>query len=67
MAKLVEDLERFAENHAPCMVCEPSPDGGPVLRPHSIQGWWQMWSVGTCIYLFRPEDVAPILASARKP
>lgn len=35
---------------------------GPVLRPHSIPGWWQVWSGEICICLLRPEDVAPVRA-----
>jgi len=36
-------------------------DGGQRLRPHSISGWWQIWSGGICIALLSPEDVAPIV------
>ena len=35
-------------------------DNGPKLRPHSIEGWWQLWSGGICIALLTPEDVAPL-------
>jgi hypothetical protein len=39
----------------------PAPfDGKPRLRPHSIPGWWQVWSGGLCIQLLTPEDVAPL-------
>lgn len=36
-------------------------DGKPPMRPHSIPGWWQLWSGGICIALLRPEDVEPII------
>jgi len=36
----------------------PPHDGGPKLRPHTIKGWWQVWSGGICIALLTPEDVA---------
>lgn len=40
-------------------------DGKPPLRPHSIPGWWQIWSGGICIALLRPEDIEPILVTPR--
>jgi hypothetical protein len=36
------------------------PDG-PVLRPHTIKGWWQVWSGCLCIALVRPEDMRAAL------
>lgn len=27
---------------------------GPALRPHTISGWWQVWSGHVCIALLRP-------------
>ena len=39
---------------------------GPALRPHTIPGWWQVWSGYICIALLTPEDVAPIAAAARE-
>lgn len=37
--------------------------GKSVLRPHTIAGWWQVWSGGICVALLRPEDVAPLAAT----
>lgn len=45
--------------HVPEPVDTPH-DGGKVLRPHGIPGWWQLWSGGLCIALLTPEDVAPL-------
>jgi hypothetical protein len=36
-------------------------DGIPNLRPHTIPGFWQVWSGGICIALLSPEDVKPLL------
>ena len=36
-------------------------DGMRSLRPHTIPGWWQVWSGGLCIALLTPEDVEPIV------
>jgi hypothetical protein len=36
--------------------------GGPSLRPHTIPGWWQVWSGHICIALLKPEDVVPLIA-----
>lgn len=38
----------------------PAHDRGPGLRPHTIPGWWQVWSGGLCIALLTPKDVAPL-------
>ncbi len=35
-------------------------DGKPILRPHTIKGWWQVWSGGICMHLLSDEDVRPI-------
>jgi hypothetical protein len=48
---------RGAAVDVPDEVIEPY-DGKPALRPHTIQGWWQVWSGGTCIALLTPADVA---------
>lgn len=64
--QLVEEVRRFAENHEPCERCLPTHDGKPNVRPHSIPGWWQVWSGGICIALLAPEDIAPILAAGRE-
>ncbi len=37
--------------------CLPPHDGKPRLRPHTIKGWWQVWSGGICIALLEPEDI----------
>lgn len=34
-----------------------------TLRPHSIPGWWQVWSGNICVALLRPEDVAMLTGS----
>lgn len=60
VAELAEKLERFAVHHAPCERCHPPHDGKPRLRPHSIPGWWQVWSGDLCIALLSAEDVAPL-------
>lgn len=39
---------------------------GPVLRPHDIPGWWQVWDGGLCIALLRPEDLAPVIKELMK-
>lgn len=54
-------LTRMAED----LDAKPEPvlhlDGeGPALRPHTIKGWWQVWSGHICIALLKPEDVAPL-------
>jgi hypothetical protein len=41
----------------------PTHDGGSNLRPHTIPGWWQVWSGGICIALLKPEDVEPVVAA----
>ena len=46
--------------------CEMRPpimpyDSQPVIRKHSITGWWQVWSGGFCLTLLRPDDVKPIV------
>lgn len=38
----------------------PPHDGGPVMRQHSIPGWWQVWQGGICVALLRPEDVVQV-------
>lgn len=65
----LDEIERTMRNllrcarekavHVPTEVLEPY-DGKPALRPHSIPGWWQVWSGGICIALLTPEDVAPL-------
>jgi hypothetical protein len=40
------------------------PSEGPALRPHTIPGWWQVWSGHICIALLTPEDVAPVAKAA---
>lgn len=40
-------------------------DGKPALRPHTIPGWWQVWSGSTCVALLKPEDVAPVTEELR--
>lgn len=54
----LETIER-AEKWEPQHV-EPSHDRKPALRPHTIPGWWQVWSGGLCIALLSAEDVAPL-------
>ena len=48
------------------VLCECGPailphDSQPVIRQHSIPGWWQVWSGGICLTLLRPDDVQPIV------
>lgn len=38
----------------------------PALRPHTIPGWWQVWSGYLCIALLTPSDVEPLLGDAAK-
>ena len=44
--------------------CEDRKKQGPPgrLRPHSIAGWWQVWTGDVCVALLRPEDVQAIPA-----
>ena len=35
-------------------------DGKGRLRPHTIRGWWQLWSGGLCVALLSPLDLAPV-------
>lgn len=44
-----EDLDK----PSPCVAPH---DGGGVLRPHSVRGWWQVWSGGICVCLLSPDD-----------
>lgn len=58
----VRNLVKYAKESAvnvPDEVLEPY-DGKPALRPHTIPGWWQVWSGGLCIALLTPDDVAPL-------
>lgn len=57
VAELSEKLQRFAEHHEPYERCLPPHDGKPRLRPHTIRGWWQVWSGGICIALLEPSDI----------
>ena len=53
------DLRALTAKHEALAVlntCVTPHDGGRVLRPHSIPGWWQVWSGGVCVCLLRPED-----------
>ena len=54
---LYDALGRFVDHHEPCERCLPPHDGKPRLRPHTIKGWWQVWSGGICIALLEPEDI----------
>lgn len=56
-----EELVYFHENslRIPERVLEPH-DGGPNLRPHTRDGWWQVWSGGICIALLEPKDLEPV-------
>jgi hypothetical protein len=38
---------------------------GPALRPHTIKGWWQVWSGYLCIALLTPEDIKPLQMTDR--
>ena len=38
-------------------------DGGSSMRPHTLEGWWQVWSGGVCIALLTPKDVEPVRRS----
>lgn len=64
-AELGEEIRRFAERHDPCERCDPPHDGKPRLRPHTIDGWWQVWSGGICIALLSNEDVEPVVEELR--
>ena len=66
--RIMKAYKRFGEELAYFQECalriperllEPH-DGSPRLRPHTIEGWWQVWSGGICIALLKPEDVAPL-------
>ncbi len=46
------------------LMLQASHDGAPAVRPHTMPGWWQVWSGGICIALLTPRDVAPILATS---
>ena len=61
LERAIEEATQKADR-PPALCLEPH-DGKGRVRPHSIKGWWQVWSGGICIALLRPEDVAPILAS----
>jgi hypothetical protein len=63
--ELAAKLQRFAEHHEPCGRCAPPHDGKPRLRPHTIPGWWQVWSGGICIALLSDEDIAPVTEELR--
>ena len=57
------DLRAVKSKHEALAVpntCVTPHDGGRVLRPHSIPGWWQVWSGGVCVCLLRPEDAISI-------
>jgi hypothetical protein len=47
------------DNEAPQQVREPH-DKLPPVRPHTIPGYWQVWSGGICIALLSPDDVKPL-------
>lgn len=64
VAELAERLQCFAEHHDPCERCHPPHDGKPRMRPHTIPGYWQVWSGGICIALLSDEDVEPVRVSA---
>lgn len=51
-------------NDDPEEVVEPH-DKLPPLRPHTIPGWWQVWSGGICIALLAPDDIKPVLDAAK--
>jgi len=58
-ALLREDMTRQRdEARAALNTCDPPHDGGRVLRPHSVRGWWQVWSGGICVCLLSPDDFA---------
>lgn len=57
LAELAASLERFAEHHEECERCRPPHDNKPRLRPHTVAGWFQVWSGGVCIALLAPEDI----------
>jgi hypothetical protein len=40
----------------------PTHDKKSNLRPHTVKGWWQVWSGGICMALLDPDDVAPLVA-----
>jgi len=66
--RTMANLMRSARGRAvtvPDEVLEPY-DGKPALRPHTIPGWWQVWSGGLCIALLTPDDVAPLLDEVRR-
>jgi hypothetical protein len=67
MRREIDALVRACEHTAIQLPEEPIPpmDGKPVVRPHSIPGWWQVWGGSMCFALLRPEDVAPIVEAAR--
>lgn len=62
-----DELAYFHEQAlgVPERLLEPH-DGGPRLRPHTIKGWWQVWSGGICIALLEPEDVTPVKESTKE-
>jgi hypothetical protein len=57
LAKRALDAERQRDEALAALnTCDPPHDGGRVLRPHSVRGWWQVWSGGICVCLLRPDD-----------
>ncbi len=66
LRKEIDALVRAYEHRAvqiPDLPVEPF-DGGPAVRPHTIPGWWQVWSGSICVALLSPEQVAPIVQAA---
>jgi hypothetical protein len=61
--QLANELSAIAQQAAMEQPDAVNPCEGPALRPHTIPGWWQVWSGYMCIALLRPEDVAPLLAA----
>jgi hypothetical protein len=57
--RTMTNLLRSARGRAvqvPHEVLEPY-DGKPALRPHTIPGWWQVWSGGICIALLSHREM----------
>lgn len=47
------------DNETPQEVLKPH-DKLPPIRPHTIPGWWQVWSGSICLALLSPDDVKPL-------
>lgn len=67
----IQDIDRLLRACEKSAVQLPEPplqpfDGEPIVRPHTIPGWWQVWSGSICIALLGPADVAPIVQAAGK-